>query len=151
MVRKITKEINEGDPDERYVRSRVEDRSVFAQISYWMDVYKPVLWLISLIAVAAGFGFSTPSQKFDEVRAGQKAMKDSMQAEINILKIRQDASLNDRMDQRKMIEFLGRERCSQMSTVEKERLGGIEVCEAVFNPTKHALQAGIRAPGEPIR
>lgn len=150
MVRKVNK-VADDDGDERYVRSRVEDRSIFAKISYYMDVYKPILWALSLVLIAAGFGFSTPKEKFDELHNEIKQNRDSVQTQIEVIKARQEASLNDRIDQRRMLEFAMRVQCSSMSLNEKEKLGGVEVCDAVFNPTQHAAAAHIRAPGEPIR
>ncbi len=140
-----------GDPDERYVRSRIEDRSPWAKISYYMDIYKPLLWLGSLLLVAAGFGFATPSQKFAALEAQILADRRGGKLALDSLKVRQDASLVDRKDQRQMLEFAIRAQCVGMTEVEIRRLGGVEVCNAAFNPSKHAQELGIYAPGERLR
>lgn len=137
-----------GEPDERYVRSRIEDRSPWAKVSYYMEVYKPILWIAMLILIAAGFGFATPSQKFDRLQAQIDTNRNANLAQFDSLKVDQRRVLVDRKDQRQMLEFAIRAQCVGMTETEIRRLGGVEVCDAAFNPSKHAAAIGIYGPGE---
>jgi len=117
-------------------------------------------WAFALISalIAAGFiRFWSPiaaerelhTQIASEV-APLTARVSYVESEVDTIKIRQEADFADRTDMRKVLEFLARTKCTEMSLTEQAKLGGTEVCDAVQHPLDHAIKARIRAPGEPL-
>lgn len=66
-VRRKGTDVPGGNPDETYVFSRAEDRSVLMRLSTQMDKYKPLMWGGGLLFLAFGFGFKTPQQTFGAI------------------------------------------------------------------------------------
>lgn len=126
--------------------NRAEDNSALWRISSFLDKYKFPMYVLLIVLGGFGFDFKTPHQmmlsmKTEMIDSMMAVRKDQFQ-----LKIREDASYNDRVDQRLMLEALVRVQCSSLSTREQQRLG--LPCLDVDNPTAHHVQAQIRAPGE---
>jgi hypothetical protein len=49
---------------EYFVRTRTEDFSIWAQIGFYLDKYKLILYLLIAALVALGFDFKTPAQTY---------------------------------------------------------------------------------------
>lgn len=84
------------EPDERYVMSRAEDRSLWIRAAYILEKYKVLVWLIGFTLVAIGFQFKTPGMIVSELQTqitSNKAMVDkiviprvdSLQSNITVL------------------------------------------------------------------
>ena len=64
--------------DTYHTPKRAEDFSVVARVASFAMKWQWVLWLIVSTAIAAGFDFKTPSQKFNEVQAQVASNKDEL-------------------------------------------------------------------------
>lgn len=122
-------------PDDRYVRSRAEDFSFWIKTAYFIEKYRILFWLAGILLVAFGFGFQTPANKFDELKAEIGAVRHDLQPQIDSLKKNQDAQRQERVDERQMMEFSVRYICASLSQAEKYRLGGDDLCAAAAHTT----------------
>lgn len=113
-----------GEVDDTYVRSRSEDRSIFVRITYTLEKYKIIVWLIGVLLVALGFDFRTPKAQFDEIKTSIEHTKADLQVQIDSVKRKQTDGFNARA-----LEFLIRTRCSEMTDKDIYRLGGSGVCD----------------------
>jgi hypothetical protein len=116
------------EPDERFVRARVEDRSWWIRVSYVMEKYRALIYLVVASLVYFGFGVRTPKSQFEELGAKVDATKVQLQTQIDTLKIQREADLKDRATQTRMMRFSVRYICSSLSAAEKYRLGGDDLC-----------------------
>lgn len=126
--------------------NRAEDENVWWRASALLEKYKFPIYLVVIILGGFGFDFKTPHMMMNDI---SRQVIDSMQSirrDQVQLKLREDASYNDRVDQRLMLEALVRVQCSGLSYKEQMRLG--LPCADVANPTAHHIAAQIRAPGE---
>lgn len=69
------REHDDHGEDQTYVFTRAEDRSNWIRLSYILDKYKPIVWLIMASLIAMGFGFKTPKQALGEVKDSVDSVK----------------------------------------------------------------------------
>lgn len=66
MMRKGS-QIPDGKEDETYVWMRAGDKSPWFRAAYFLEKYKALVWLIGFVIIAAGFGWTTPKAKFEDI------------------------------------------------------------------------------------
>lgn len=137
-------------------RDRAADKKLSWRLSYVWGQFRWLIGIAGLLSTAGLIRFWSPAVASEEVHAQIHAAvqpiierQDRMQTQLDTMKLREDASLNDRVDQRRMLEFIARATCVSLSLHQREVLGGLEVCDAASRPMQHAINAKIRAPGEP--
>jgi len=91
------------EEDTTYVYSRAEDRSVWTRWSTTLEKYKPIVWLIGMFLIAAGFGFHTPKQAFDEIHQ-----------EIDTLKVHERVGAIERTTLDNKLDALIKLRCIEI-------------------------------------
>jgi len=69
------REHDDTGENQTYVYTRAEDRSQWIRLSYILDKYKPIIWLLWAAAIAFGFGFKTPKQAIAEVKDSVDSVK----------------------------------------------------------------------------
>jgi len=88
MTTRVRKQHEPVDPDDHYVMSRDEDRSMWAKTAYVMEKYKLLIWIGTVVLVAFGFDFKTPAMaqhglqaQIDTLRPQQR----KLEAKLDIL------------------------------------------------------------------
>lgn len=132
MMTRVSKgKLPEGRPDGDtgeyiYVHRRAEDRSFLVKTSYLIDKYKPIIWLLILLALAIGFDFKTP-----------RTIMSEFQNQLNSLKVAQSQGNNERLEIKLMVRYLVAKECIiGLRDPEIQRsiqLAGIN-CSRVLNP-----------------
>jgi hypothetical protein len=56
------------DSSEYIVHTRAVDRSLWLQVSFMLEKYRPLVWIIGWFLIAMGFGFKTPKANYEELR-----------------------------------------------------------------------------------
>jgi hypothetical protein len=130
---------------------RSEDRAWSWKVARHWAQWSWTIAPLTALVVSAGFGFSTPTKHFNDINARIDQLDRKLTTRMDTLQLKQEAGYNDRVDQRKLLEFIARARCSELSDHKKEVLGGTEVCDGAFHPLDHAIKAKIRASMEPIQ
>ena len=124
MATRVKKEHHHSDEeDTTYVYSRAEDRSFWMRSAAFLDKYRALFWFVGGIAIAAGFGFRTPQQSFNEIHA-----------EIDSLKTRERLSVAERTNINNKLDALIKLRCYEVTRTHLEweaRLAGLK-CEDII-------------------
>jgi hypothetical protein len=115
-------------PDDYYVRSRSVDSSWWIKTAFLFEKYRILVWLAGVILIAFGFGFQTPASKLDAIQAQVSSTRRDLQAEVDTIK-------SGRLEQQQMLEFSTRYICATLSTADRYRLGGTDLCATAAHST----------------
>ncbi len=119
---------NPPDGDDYYVRSRSIDNSWWIRSAFLFEKYRVLVWAIGGLLLAFGFGFQTPSAKFDQLTTELHAGDTKLQAQVDTIN-------RDRLSQRQMMEFSVRYICAQLTDADRYRLGGTDICASAAHST----------------
>lgn len=99
---------------EYIVHTRAEDRSLMLQVSYFLDKYRPLTWLLGWFLIALGFGFKTPQQNYDELRA-----------EIAVVRSQVQRDSAQKAEMTGMLQVLIRFKCLEVASPRDMQLAGV--------------------------
>lgn len=97
-----------ADEDTTYVYTRAEDRSTWTHLSYLLDKYRLLVWLIWGVLIAFGFDFKTPAMASKETTA-----------KLDSLRLRMDRQERYMESTQQGLNTLVRLRCLDVSVTSK--------------------------------
>jgi hypothetical protein len=123
MTQRVRRHSDEDNPDVRqrqsrevddpdyYVHTRVEDRSLLLRISYYIDKYRLIWYIIIGAAVSFGFDFKTPASANHELKARVDTV--NMRVDSMVAENRRASVARDKVDAK--IDLLLKFQCLQQS------------------------------------
>lgn len=104
------------DSSEYIVHTRAVDRSLWLQVSFLMDKYKPLVWILGWFLIAMGFGFKTPKANYDELRQ-----------EIAVVRAQVQRDSVQKSEIQGMLQVLIRFKCIEMQVTPRDmQLAGVD-------------------------
>jgi hypothetical protein len=97
--------------DDLVVYARREDRSLLWKASWYMQKFLPIWAPIVWVLTALGFGFVTPTKKADELKAQLTASAETLQRQIDSLRVAQLKISEKQDDNERALNVLVRQAC----------------------------------------